>query len=76
VLDTYIKFNLACKLKMDPRVREVIEGAMGSCNSDLSSLEPQIDAKMNSVLESCFAKNASSPDRFADCIVDKNRQVD
>lgn len=61
---------------MDPRVREVIEGAMNSCNTELRSLEPLVDNKMGSVLDSCFAKNSSNPDRFADCILEKNKRVE
>jgi hypothetical protein len=61
---------------MDPRVREVIEGAMNTCNNDLRSLEPLVDSKMGSVLDSCFAKNTSNPDRFAECILDKNKRVE
>lgn len=61
---------------MDPRVREVIEGAMNSCNNDLRTLEPLVDSKMSSVLDNCFAKNSSNPDRFADCILDKNKRVE
>lgn len=54
---------------MDPRVREVVEGAMNGCNTELRSLEPLVDAKMGNVLENCFSKNSSNADRFADCIV-------
>lgn len=61
---------------MDPRVREVMEGAMHSCSNDLKSIEPFIDGKMASVLDTCFLKNASNADRFADCILEKNRKVD
>lgn len=61
---------------MDPRVREVIEGAMSNCNNDLRTLEPLIDTKMSGVLDSCFSKNSSNPDRFADCILDKNKRVE
>lgn len=61
---------------MDPRVREVVEGAMNSCNNEMRSIEPLIDGKMSSVLDSCFAKNSSNPDRFADCILEKNKRVE
>jgi hypothetical protein len=60
---------------MDPRVKEVIEGAMNTCNNDLRSLEPLIDNKMGSVLDYCFAKNTTNADRFADCILEKNKRV-
>ena len=61
---------------MDPRVREVIEGAMNTCNNEMRSIEPLIDSKMGSVLDSCFSKNSSNPDRFADCILEKNKRVE
>lgn len=61
---------------MDPRVREVIEGAMGTCNNDIRSIEPLVDSKMGSVLDSCFNKNSTNPDRFAECILDKNKRVE
>jgi hypothetical protein len=54
---------------MDPRVKEVVEGAMNGCNAELRSLEPLIDGKMSTVLDSCFTKNSSNADRFADCIL-------
>ena len=61
---------------MDPRVREVIEGAMKSSENELRTLEPLVDGKMGSVLDSCFNKNSSNPDRFADCILEKNKRVE
>ena len=35
---------------MDPRVREVMEGAMANCQNDLKQIEPLIDQKMGTVL--------------------------
>lgn len=61
---------------MDPRVREVIEGAMKSSENELRTLEPLVDGKMGSVLDYCFNKNSSNPDRFADCILEKNKRVE
>ena len=61
---------------MDPRVREVMEGAMNSCNADLRSIETHIDTKMSGVLDYCFSKNSSNAERFADCIVEKNKKVE
>jgi predicted metallo-beta-lactamase superfamily hydrolase len=61
---------------MDPRVREVIEGAMKRSESELRTLEPLVDSKMGSVLDTCFSKNSSNPDRFADCILGKNKRVE
>lgn len=49
---------------------------MNNCNNDLRSLEPLVDNKMGSVLDSCFTKNSSNPDRFADCILEKNKRVE
>ena len=61
---------------MDPRVREVIEGAM-TANADLlKSIEELNDYKMGSVLESCFSKNESNPERFADCIIEKQKKME
>lgn len=61
---------------MDPRVREIIEGAMNTCGNDLKSIEPAVDSKMSTVLDACFSKNSSNPDRFAECILDKNKRVE
>lgn len=63
-------------MQMDPRVKEVIEGAVNSSNNELRSLEPFIDQKMASVLDTCYSKNSSNADRFAECILEKNRKVD
>ncbi len=71
-----IKINLVENHKMDPRVREVVEGAMNNCNNEMRSLEPLVDSKMGSVLDACFSKNSSNPDRFADCILEKNKRVE
>lgn len=70
-----IKINLV-EIRMDPRVREIIEGAMNSCANDLKGLEPHVDTKMAGVLESCFSKNSSNSDRFAECITEKNKKVE
>ena len=61
---------------MDPRVREVIEGAMHACSTDLKSIEELNDQKMGGVLENCFAKNSNNPDRFADCIIEKQKKIE
>ena len=61
---------------MDPRVREVMEGALSSCQNDLKQLEPLTDQKMGVVLEYCYGKNTSNADRFADCILEKNKKLD
>ena len=61
---------------MDPRVREVMEGAMGQCNNEIRSLEPLIEAKMASSLDACYGRNSSNADRFAECILDKNKRVE
>lgn len=61
---------------MDPRVREVMEGAMGQCNNEIRTLEPFIDTKMASTLDSCYGRNSSNPERFAECILDKNKRVE
>lgn len=57
-----IKINWAT---MDPRVREVMEGAMGQCNNEIRSIEPLIDTKMASTLDTCYGRNSSNPERFA-----------
>ena len=54
---------------MDPRIREVMETAMGNCANDIKQIEPLIDQKMGTVLETCYGKNTSNVDRFADCIL-------
>lgn len=61
---------------MDSRVREIMEGTMNGCTNDIKGLEPLVDSKMATVLESCFSKNSSNPDRFADCIIEKNKKVE
>jgi hypothetical protein len=61
---------------MDPRVRDVIEGAMGAVANDFKSIEPLIEGRMNSLLESCFAKNENNSDRFADCFLEKNKKIE
>jgi hypothetical protein len=61
---------------MDPKVQEVIDGAMKICNPDIKSLEPQIDSKMFSAVDSCFSKSSANPERFAECITDKNQRID
>ena len=61
---------------MDPRVREVIEGAMHACSDSLKSIESLSDNKMGEILESCFNKNSSNPDRFADCIVERQKKME
>ena len=61
---------------MDPRVREVIEGAMHACGDSLRSIEELNDNKMGSILEGCFSKNSNNPERFADCIMEKQKKVE
>ena len=61
---------------MDPRVREVIEGAMHACGNELKSIEELNDYKMGSILETCFSKNSSNPDRFADCVMEKQKKIE
>ena len=61
---------------MDPRVREVIEGAMTANADQLKSIEELNDYKMGSILESCFSKNESNPERFADCIGEKQKKME
>ena len=61
---------------MDPRVREVIEGAMQNNASLLKGIEEANDNKMGSVLETCFSKNDSNPERFAECIVEKQKKME
>ena len=54
---------------MDPRIKEVMETAMGHCANDLEQIEPLIDQKMGSVLETCYGKDTPNVDIFADCIL-------
>jgi hypothetical protein len=61
---------------MDPRVREVIEGAMQACGNDLRGIEELNDTKMGNILETCFGKNSGNPERFADCIVEKQKKME
>ena len=61
---------------MDPRVREVIEGAMHACSGNLKSMESIQDDKMAESLEYCFTKNSNNPDRFADCVIDKQKKME
>jgi len=61
---------------MDPRVREVIEGAMSSNADLLKSIEELNDYKMGSILEACFSKNETNPERFADCIGEKQKKME
>ena len=61
---------------MDPRVREVMEGAMSTCAETMRSIEELSDRKMGEILDFCYSKNPNNPDRFADCIVDKQKKIE
>jgi len=60
---------------MDPRVREVIQNSMNNAASSLQSLEEISGQKMESVIETCFSRNESNPDRFAECLLDKQQKL-
>ena len=54
---------------MDPKVREIMEEAMANCQNDLKQIGSLADLQMEVVLDSCYSKNTSNADRFADCIL-------
>lgn len=49
---------------MDPRVKEVVEGAMQTNHADVKALEQFSEVKMGSIFETCFSKNSNNADRF------------
>jgi hypothetical protein len=60
---------------MDQRVKEVIEGAMKNCQGDFKGLENHISSRIEEFNDVCYSKNSSNADRFADCMVEKNRKT-
>ncbi len=61
---------------MDPRVKEVMESAMQGSQQQVQSIEPLIDSKMGAILDACYSRNSSNSERFAECIMEKNKRVD
>lgn len=53
---------------MDPRVKEVVEGAMQINHADIRSLEELSESKMGNIFETCFSKNSNNAERFGDCV--------
>jgi hypothetical protein len=60
---------------MDPRVREVVQAAMNNAASSLQGLEEVSNQKMGTVVDSCFSKNSTNADRFADCFMEKQKKL-
>jgi hypothetical protein len=56
---------------MDQRVKEVMEGAMMASQSQYQSIETQLATQAEGFVDSCFERNSSNSDRFAECIVNK-----
>ena len=61
---------------MDPRVREVIQTAMNNSANLLHSMEEISNTKMGTVVDTCFSKNSSNADRFADCFLEKQKKLE
>lgn len=61
---------------MNPKVQEVMESAMQATQQQISTLEPVVDAKMGSLLDVCFNRNSSNAERFAECILEKNKKME
>jgi hypothetical protein len=53
-----------------------MEGAMETSANELKVIEPSLNQKMGAVIDYCFSKNSSNSERFADCIVDKNKKAE
>jgi hypothetical protein len=52
-------------LKMDPRVREIVQSGMSANIELINSLEEVGNNNMGAAVENCFKKNTTNADRFA-----------
>lgn len=61
---------------MDPKIRQVVEAAMQNNAESFKSLEELTDAKGGNLFDSCFSKNSTNPERFAECFNDKQKRIE
>lgn len=58
-----------------PELKSIFQEVMESISADASKIEPNINHKMETSVETCMSKSSKNPDKFASCMMNTQKKV-